>query len=200
MKHPSSWSATKAVCPNRALVTCYCGGNGGFTVRTFLVEPTRPHSWAGVEFPTGDSKSTPPLGSGSYDYFLGASADYEGRTWLLFGTARDRFNTENDEAVKNGNVFLYDLALGWRPVKTNYLKPDWVFMVELNGQVFAPREIGGVELTQTKASRLFGAAGLWLTYRNWAFKPGVQFPIYQNFDVDDFKSDYSAVFAVEVHF
>ena len=154
----------------------------------------------GVKFPTGDSNSVPRLGSGSYDYFLGASADYEGRTWLLFGTARYRFNTENDEAVKNGNLFLYDLALGWRPVKTDYLKPDWVFMVELNGQTFAPREIGGVELTQTQGSRLFGAAGLWLTYRNWAFKPGVQFPIYQNFDVDDFKSDYSAIFAVEIHF
>lgn len=154
----------------------------------------------GVEFPTGDSHSVPRLGSGSYDYLVGAAAAYEGRTWLLFGTARYRFNTENDEAVKDGNVFLYDLALGWRPVKTDYLRPDWVLMIEVNGQVFAPREIGGTRLTITKGSRLFGAVGLWLTYRNWAFKPGIQFPIYQNFDIGDFKSDYSAVFAVEVHF
>jgi len=57
-----------------------------------------------------------------------------------------------------------------------------------------------VQFMQTEGSRFFAAAGLWLTYRNWAFKPGVQLPIYQNFGVGDFKSDYSALFAVEVHF
>lgn len=154
----------------------------------------------GVEFPTGDSRSQPALGSGSYDYFFGGSWGYEGRTWLFFTTARYRINRENDQGIKNGNVFLYDLALGWRPVKTEYLEPDWVLLFEVNGQSFSPRQINRVELPETQGSRLFGSLGLWLTYRNWAFKPGVQFPIDQDFASDRFKRDYAAVFAIEVHY
>jgi hypothetical protein len=152
----------------------------------------------GVKFSTGRTSSATALGSGSTDGFLGLGADYEGRRWLLFATGRYRFNGEGTNNIKRGNVFIYDLAVGIRPKKTPYKAPDLVLMAELNGQVFGDRQLGGDKIAGSGGSRLFGAVGVWLTYRNWAFKPGIQFPIYQKVGLP--KRDFTAVFAIEVHY
>lgn len=42
--------------------------------------------------------------------------------------------------MKPGNAFLYDAALGIRPVLTGYYQLDVVLMGELNGQIFGLRD------------------------------------------------------------
>ena len=93
----------------------------------------------GAEFPTGASD----LGSEATDVFAGLSGAFEGRRWLVFATGRYRVNTNGSSDIKRGNVFLYDAAVGLRPVKTGYYQPDLVLMAELNGQVFAERKAQG---------------------------------------------------------
>jgi hypothetical protein len=152
----------------------------------------------GLKLATGDSDARTALGSGSTDGFFGLAADYEGRRWLVFASGRYRLNGEGADRIRRGNVFLYDLAVGLRPIKTSYWQPDVVLMAELNGQVFGDRKVAGQRVASSGGDRLFGAIGVWLTYRNWAFKPGIQFPIYQDVPMPD--REYTAVAAVEVHF
>jgi outer membrane putative beta-barrel porin/alpha-amylase len=147
----------------------------------------------GVEFPTGTSG----LSSESTDFFAGLSAAFEGRRWLMFGTGRYRFNRKGTNDIKRGNVFLYDVAMGLRPKKTSYYKPDLVIMAELNGQIFAARELEGREIAESSGSRLLAGFGAWITYRNWALKPGVQLPVYVNLEGGDLT--YRFVIAVEFH-
>jgi hypothetical protein len=147
----------------------------------------------GAEFPVGVAG----LSSESTDVFAGLSAAFEGRRWLAFGTGRYRVNTKGTGDVNRGNVFLYDVALGLRPVKTGYYQPDLVLMAELNGQVFAEREVQGRSVDGSAGDRLLAGFGAWVTYRNWAFKPGVQFPVYSN--VTGGNLEYRFVAAVEFH-
>lgn len=148
----------------------------------------------GAEFPT----ATGGLSAGaSTDGFAGLSGAYEGRRWLLFLTGRYRVNSEGADNVRPGNIFLYDAALGLRPVLTGYYQPDVVLMGELNGQVFGPRKVKGTEVDGSAGDRLLGALGVWMTYRNWAVKPGVQVPVYDDLPASNL--DYRFVFAVEVH-
>ncbi len=147
----------------------------------------------GVEFPTGAGG----LGSESTDFFAGLSGAFEGRRWLIFATARYRVNTKGANDVRQGNVFLYDVAMGLRPVKTGYYQPDLVLMAELNGQVFGEREVRGRRVAGSSGDRLLAGFGAWITYRNWALKPGMQVPVYTNLNGGEL--DYRIVLAVEFH-
>lgn len=147
----------------------------------------------GVELPTGATG----IGSGSTDGFAGLSGAYEGRRWLAFLTGRYRVNTEGTGGLKRGNVFLYDAALGVRPVKTGYYQPDVVLMGELNGQIFGERALNGETLAGSSGDRLLAGLGAWITYRNWAVKPGLQLPVYNNLQGGDL--DYRLVLSVEFH-
>lgn len=133
----------------------------------------------------------------SADFIGGLSGAFEGRRWLVFLTGRYRVNTEGSGGVRRGNVFLYDAAAGIRPVKTGYYAPDVVLMAELNGQIFADREVRGKLVEGTGGDRLLAGFGAWITYRNWAFKPGIQVPIYNDAEGGDL--DYRFVAAVEFH-
>ncbi len=153
----------------------------------------------GVELPTGKPSGS-QLGSGGYDYFVGLAGAYEGRRWLGFSGARYRFNRADKQGFARPDVFLYDTAVGFRPVKTEYKRPDLVLMFEVNGEVFQKAQRGGEGLRGTGGNRMFGAVGAWITYRNWAFKPGFQFPLVQRMGDLRQERDFRAVFAVEVHF
>lgn len=129
----------------------------------------------GVDLPTGDHDISP----NTTDMFAGLSGAYEGRRWLMFATGRYRLNT-NLNNVERGDAFLYDVAVGVRPVKTDYYDPDVVLMAELNGQVFGANKQNGDVITGSDGGRLFAGFGAWITYRNWAFKPGLQLSVYDN--------------------
>lgn len=148
----------------------------------------------GVELPTATGGLSE---QSSTDFIGGLSGAFEGRRWLVFLTGRYRINTEASGGVRRGNVFLYDAAAGIRPVKTGYYAPDVVLMAELNGQIFADREVRGQLVEGTAGDRLLAGFGAWITYRNWAFKPGVQVPVYNNVKGGDL--DYRFVAAVEFH-
>lgn len=147
----------------------------------------------GVQLPTGASGLT----SGTTNYFTGLSGAYEGRRWLTFLTGRYLLNTEEPGGLDPGNAVLYDAALGIRPILTGYYQPDVVFMGELNGQVFGQNEHSGEAVAGSSGHRLLVGFGAWLTYRNWAVKPGVQLPLYN--DVKGGELEYRFVFALEFH-
>lgn len=146
----------------------------------------------GVDLPTGNSDISP----NTTDAFAGLSGAYEGRRWLMFATGGYRFNSTLNN-IDRGNVFLYDVAAGFRPVKTGYYDPDVVLMAELNGQVFGANKQNGAVIPGSEGGRLFAGFGAWVTYRNWAFKPGVQIPVVDNVGRESPVPRFT--FAVEFH-
>lgn len=146
----------------------------------------------GAELPTGDNNISP----NTTDVFAGLSGAYEGRRWLMFATGRYRLNT-NVNGIERGDAFLYDLALGVRPVLTDYYEPDVVLMAELNGQVFGANKRNGTVIQNSEGGRLFAGFGAWITYRNWAVKPGLQVPVADNIGRESPVPRFT--FAVEFH-
>ena len=154
---------------------------------------------AGVELPTGEHGVSLATGSGTYDLLAGVAADYEGRRWLIFGAGRYKHNGTTAENVDVGDALIVDAAVGFRPVRTPYLAPDTVVMVELNYHSRGRGRRRGALMPDTGREVLFLSAGVWLTYRNHAFKPGIQVPIFSDVNGNQPRPAWRAVFSYEVH-
>ena len=153
---------------------------------------------AGLELPTA---ATAPvrLGSGTRDALLGLAAGFEGRRWLWFASARYKRNGRTDAGVDVGDATLLDAAIGVRPVRTAYRKPDTVVMAELNYRSGDPWRSGSAVVPNTGGKVLFLSAGVWFTYRNHAFKPGLQVPVYTSLNGIQERPDWRLVLAYEIH-
>lgn len=153
----------------------------------------------GVELPTGESGAELSTGSGTTDVLVGASADWEGRRWLLYGTGRYKRNGTDELGVDVGDTTMLDAAVGLRPIKTGYLEPDTVVMAELNYESHDRWRQDGIELRDTGGDLLFVSIGTWITYRNHAFKPGIRIPLFTDLHGVQEEPDWVAVLAYEVH-
>lgn len=134
------------------------------------------------------------------DYLLGLTYGYEGRKWYRWASVRRRFNAETTTGAERPDKWLADLALGIRPTPTEYLEPDWVWMLELNYEHTEhlrgisdgmPRRIGG--------DQWFLSPGVMWTLRNFAVKAGVQLPVHDNLAVGQEADDYRALIELEWH-
>ncbi|HNP34368.1 MAG TPA: hypothetical protein PKK10_00835 [Woeseiaceae bacterium] len=137
---------------------------------------------------------------GSSDAFLGASYGYEGRKWYRWASVGYRANGENDAGLKKGDLFRIDLVGGIRFRPTGYLEPDWVWMLELNGEYMDRARQNGAELADTGGDLWFASPGLMWTYRNYAIKTGVQIPIAKNQNGSQEAVDYRFKLEFEGHF
>ncbi len=153
----------------------------------------------GGKFPTGDEDDKPKLGSGSTDFLFGLAAGRESRRWYYFGDFRYRLNTQADQ-FKAGDKIFADAAIGIRPWLTEYLEPDWVFLVELNWETQQRNELFGQDVFNSGGDLFFVSPAFFFTYRNWAVKGGVQVPVYQNLYGSQPEVDYRFAFGVEFHF
>lgn len=153
----------------------------------------------GGKFPTGNENKNPKLGSGSTDFLFGLAAARESRRWYYFGDFRYRLNTKNNQ-FKAGDKIFADAAIGIRPWLTEYLEPDWVFLVETNWETQQRNELFGQDVSDSGGNLLFVSPGFFLTYRNWAVKGGVQVPVYQNLNGNQPEVDYRFALGVEIHY
>ncbi len=153
----------------------------------------------GIKLPTGEDGKTPKLGTGSTDFIFGLTAARESLRWYYFGDIRYRLNTRGSGNLKKGDRVFADLAIGIRAWATEYLKPDLVFMAEVNWESLMRDEFNGVDLNNSGGNRVFFAPSFFFTYRNWAVKGGVQIPLYQNLYGDQAEDKYRFKISVETH-
>ena len=153
----------------------------------------------GVKLPTGDEDKAPRLGSGSTDYLFALAVARESLKWYYFGDVRYRLNTEGGGGLRAGNGVFADLAIGIRPWKIKYLRPDLVVIAELNFESRDRNEFFGVDVADSGGTRLFLSPSFFFTYRNWALKGGIQFPVEQDLNGNQPESDYRFSLAVETH-
>lgn len=153
-----------------------------------------------LKLPTGDDEVTPRLGSGSTDATSGLAWGYEGRRWYAFASGLYRLNTEGAGGLEKGDRQSLNLVGGIRPWLTGYYEPDTVFMLELNWERSERDALNGVELTDTGGWELFASPVLWWTYRQFAFRGGVQIPVTDGLNGSQPASDYRAKVEFVYHF
>jgi len=134
------------------------------------------------------------------DYLVGLTYGYEGRKWYRWASVRHRFNADATTGAERPNVWLVDLVGGIRFAPTEYHEPDWVWMLELNGELIERVSQGtGSAEKQLGGNQWFLSPGLMWTYRNFAIKAGVQLPLFYDLSQDQEKGDYRALVELEWH-
>ena len=122
---------------------------------------------------------------------FGLAYGYESRRWYRWAALRYLNKGKGDSGQRLGDILFLDLVGGIRFRPTHYLEPDWVWMLELNG-----------ERTRKHASspgeQWFVSPGLMWTLRNFAIKTGAQLPLWSN--LQNAHSRYRARLELEWHF
>ncbi len=153
-----------------------------------------------TKLPTGDDDSRPRLGSGSTDVIAGLATGYESRRWYWFASGVYRVNTEGKGGLEKGDRQFLSIVGGIRPVLTEYDEPDTVLMLELNWERAGRDELNGSDLTDTGGWELFVSPVFWVTYRQFAFRGGIQVPMAEGLNGRQATSDYRARAELVYHF
>jgi hypothetical protein len=140
----------------------------------------------------------PALGTGATDVVVGLTYGHESLTWYRWASVRYRRNGHSG-GEKVGDKVLVDLVAGWRPAMPEYLKPDMVWLLELNGEYGRHGSLDGISLVNDGGSELFLSPGFMWTLRNFAVRAGVQLPVFSNLNGVQAKTDYRARLQLEWH-
>jgi hypothetical protein len=149
---------------------------------------------AALQIPTADKA----LGNPNITAFtIGIANGYESRRWYYFSDIGYTYYQSGNNLSPGGKL-KYNLVGGIRPIKTDYLKPDLVLLVEINGALSGKNRLDGKELQQTGGNTLAIAPGFLLSYRNIMLKGGIQFGIANSkFET---KPTTTGLVTVEYHF
>jgi len=131
------------------------------------------------------------------DYLLGLSYGYEGRKWYRWAAIRHRLNSDTNSGLKRPGVWLVDLVGGIRFVPTGYHEPDWVWMLELNGE--KTERINRPSGIRIGGQQWFLSPGLMWTHRNFAVKSGIQVSLFDDFHQDQNPDNYRLKVELEWH-
>jgi hypothetical protein len=96
---------------------------------------------------------------------VGLAWGHESLKWYQWASIR---HTRTSEENISQRLWMADVAIGYRPNSLDYWQPDWVWMLEMNGEI---SEDGKAP------NQLFLSPGLMWTWRNFAIKTGIQWPI-----------------------
>ncbi len=138
-------------------------------------------------------------GTGTTDSIVGLAYGYESRKWYRWAAVRYRYNGETPGNLERGDKLLLDLAGGIRLRQSSYLEPDWVWMLELNGERTAKNELNGDKVNSSGGTEWFLSPGLMWTLRNFAIKTGAQLQVISDMNGNQAESDYRARIEFEWH-
>jgi hypothetical protein len=153
-----------------------------------------------VIFDDADIDDGSPLAADDKDYLLGLTYGYEGRKWYRWASVRHRSNSDAVNGAERPDIWLVDLAVGVRPIPSEYLEPDWVWMVELNGEISGRVSNSIADNTlRFGGEQWFVSPGLMWTWRNVAVKTGLQLPVYDDLEGEQSSDDYRVKLEFEWH-
>lgn len=150
----------------------------------------------GIKFPTGSKTNF--RGSGSTDVLLGISMGRESIRHYYFAALRYQRNGTSD-GMHRGNILRYDAAYGIRPWQLQYLQPDAVFLLELNGEWLGRDSRNRRTLSSTGGHIINLSPGLLFSYRNIMIKSGVKIPVKSFLNGEQPKPEPEYVFGLEFH-
>ena len=132
---------------------------------------------AGLKLPTGAATGEVPLGSGSEDLLAALTYGHEGRRWYWWADVRYLLTTPAG-SLDRGDVFFYDAAFGVRPWLLEYDEPDLVVLAEVNGRHIGVATRDGRVVPDSGADVVTAGPAIFFTYRNYALKAGISFPLW----------------------
>lgn len=141
----------------------------------------------GVKVPTGtfdegnlEGSVNPSfqLGTGSWDFLVGANYGMTYRNWGLSLMANYTIKTENDKEYRFGNQLNYAL----NAYKTYYFGNDVALTPQLGlgGEYFEENKAFGLAVNDTGGNAYFGKGGIEVNYRTYALGISTMLPISQN--------------------
>ncbi|MFQ6005657.1 MAG: hypothetical protein ACE5OQ_09155 [Woeseia sp.] len=148
---------------------------------------------------SGDDREAPALGTGTTDAVLGLTYGYEARTWYRWASVRYRYNGKTADGLRRGDIYLVDVAGGWRPRRRGYREPDAIWLLEINGTHSGNARLNGAEVAGTGSTQWFLSPGFFWTLHNFAMKVGVQIPFHDDLNGTRSRSNYRANLTFEWH-
>jgi len=150
---------------------------------------------AAVSFPTNNRIRSPIADVKTVT--IGIANGYESRRWYYFSDVGYTYSWANLNDQVGGRM-NYNLVGGIRHVKSGYLKPDLVILVELNGELKGKSFFASTNQELGAGNTLAFAPGFLLSYRNLMFKAGIQFGIANTKNIDAVQRN--GLMSIEYHF
>jgi len=149
---------------------------------------------AAIKLPTAN---LPSVSGNVTAYTIGLANGYESRRWYYFSDISYTY-LQAKWGNQAGGRLKYNLVGGIRPVKSDYLKPDLVILVELNGEFSGKSRLNNVEIQTSGGNTLAVAPGFLFSYRNIMLKGGIQFGLANTNYINRTKTN--GLMTLEYHF
>ncbi|MGB8378356.1 MAG: hypothetical protein WCE70_07825 [Rhodanobacteraceae bacterium] len=140
------------------------------------------------------------VGTGSTDSTVALAYGYESIKWYRWASVGYRYNGVGHDGLRRGGTRFFNVAGGWRVNRPDYDKPDLVLLTEINAEIAGRARRNGQAVADSGGTEVFVSPGMILTYKQLAFRPGVQIPIYHDLNSHQPKTDYRVQLEVEMHF
>lgn len=127
---------------------------------------------------------------------IGLTGGQEALRWYWFFSGNYAVKFSSLDYVP-GNEFIYTATIGYRPIEADYYKPDLVIFLEGLGKYHEKATFIGEKVMNSSGNNWSIAPTFMLTYKNMAFRSGVNFNIYNNNAT--FKNDTSFRVIIEYH-
>ncbi len=158
-------------------------------------------AFAVISPPTGDRRARNWItGGDTWDGMLGLGYSHEAITWYWWLEGWGKVHGEDDSGLRPGSSAHFSAILGRRFNAPDYRSLDVVGMVELNGEYAWRDRRNGTDRADSGGTRLFASPGLFVTYRNFGAKVGVQLPLVQNLNGSQATSNYRLRVQLIAHF
>jgi len=134
---------------------------------------------AGVRWPTVTLNKELKLANNSIDFVTGIAMGREALKKSYFGAISYILKTKH-QSFKEGNELKATLSGGFRPLRIDFYKLDWMFFLELDGLFKAHNQKNNVDDKNSGGYVVFAGPVVVGSLQNCAFKAGVQAPIIEH--------------------
>ncbi len=187
-------------------------GKYRFFTHNFKGGTSRISAIAGLELPTGDDNASDSLGflpkgiqlgSGSVDAIAGAVYTLQTLDYQVDMDLRYIFNNEANN-FEFGDVFKYNLAYQKRiwpsilPDKGIY--SQWNAVLELNGTYENKSELGGNDVANSGGNTVFLSPGIQFVSKRSIYEFSFLYPVIQDLNGNQLKTDYSLALSFRYQF
>ena len=168
-------------------------------------------SFLGVDVPTGEDDASDPLGrlpqplqlgSGSWDYNLGAIVTRQTLKWQIDSSLSYKFNTEaNDFEFGDEARFDFSYQKRLRPRELSGGVPAFVYGVLESNLIWQDRsEVAGIDDLDSGGTTWYLAPGLQYVRKRFVLEGAVQIPVIQDLNGAALENDFIGTLSVRANF
>ncbi|MDR3550337.1 MAG: hypothetical protein P4L31_02920 [Candidatus Babeliales bacterium] len=147
-----------------------------------------------ILFPTGSTITIPPIGNQASGFFLGSTYSYLATDWYYYASGGYQIATRNQTQKKPGNQLLYQAGIGHSVGNPWGCIFSWFF--EFNGTYEQHTTINNRKDRNTGGNSIYLGPTVWISSEKFFLETGIAFPIVQNLNGKQNKTEY--VFGLDI--